>query len=653
VVDATLTPIGYLGVLAAEAHRFAYLLAIAPVAVLGLLAEERHARMAHEIELERAFRRGTRALTERTAALRGQAGSLRQPGRRFGEAVPAAQDRAVLERLLLAMIADAVQADCARLSLRVGDESQPTVQIGRARELGHALDVAEARLGCGTGPAAALAVGVDHVVAVARTGRSFSPVECELIEHLAAQAALALENLRLSELISQAEGELRAILESVAEAVVVEDATGRPVYGNPVADALIGEAPDLASSLGVAPNLLPGAMARIGERPDPIVVRHDDGRRWSRVKASPVRGGHERTRLAVSIVEDITEIKQAEEAQRFLAESSRVLASSLNLEDTLPRVQQLAASLMGGQWTIEVGETPPGARSPSGQALTVPIRVRGGVAGTITMSGRPAGPLETAVAEDLGLRVGAAIDIARLSQARAVITQTLHASLLPPPSPPISGLETAALYRPAGAGHDVGGDFYDVFSTDPAVWFVLIGDVRGKGTTAVAAGALTRTSIRSAAMRQRSPAAILRRLNAEMLARQAGAFVTLACVRLDLQPGLVTATVACGGHPRPRILRASGAVEAFGREGTLLGVLSSVALEDRSTRLHPGDALILYTDGLTHAAEPAHWTPEQLHTVIAGAFGRSAEDIVDHIASTIEGPLRDDIALLAVRVEPL
>jgi PAS domain-containing protein len=652
LIDATFTPIGYLGVLAAEEHRFAYLLAIAPGAVLGLLAEERNARMAHEIELERAFRRGTRALTDRTAALRSQAGSLRRPGRRFGEAVAAPQDRAVLERVLLGMIADAVQADGARLSLRVEDGLQPRLEIGAGERLGDALAAAEATPGCGAGPAAALAVGEEHVVAVARESRSFSPVECELIEHLAAQAALALENLRLGELISQAEGELRAILESVAEAVVVEDASGRLVYGNPVADALIGDAPDLASSLGVAPTLLPGDMALIGESTDPIVVRHDDGRRWSRVKASPVGGEHDRTHLAVSIVEDITEIKQAEEAQRFLAESSRVLASSLDLRDTLPRVERLAEALLGGEWTIEIDETPRGTASQRGEALTVPIRVRGGVAGTITRTGGPAGPLETAVAEDLGLRVGAAIDIARLSRARAVITQSLHTSLLPPPSPAIPGLETAALYRPASAGHDIGGDFYDVFSTDPDVWFLLIGDVRGKGTAAVAAGALTRTAIRAAAMRHRAPSAILRRLNSEMLARQAGAFVTIACVRLDIQPGVVTATVSCGGHPIPRILRADGVVEAFGTAGTLLGVLSSVRLENTTTRLYPGDALILYTDGLTHAAEPVHWTPEQLHTVIFGAFGRSAEGIVDHIAATVEGPLRDDLALLAARVEP-
>jgi serine phosphatase RsbU (regulator of sigma subunit) len=62
--------------------------------------------------------------------------------------------------------------------------------------------------------------------------------------------------------------------------------------------------------------------------------------------------------------------------------------------------------------------------------------------------------------------------------------------------------------------------------------------------------------------------------------------------------------------------------------------------------------VILYTDGLTHAAEPSSWTPEQLHTVIASTAGRTADGIIEDIAATIEGPLRDDLALLAIRVRP-
>ena len=649
VVDAALSPIGYLGVLAGAAHRFAYLAAVAPGVVLVLLAEERNARMAHELELERAFRRGTRALVERTEHVRGQSGSLQRRDRRFAGTVPAPEGRAELERLLLGTLVEAVQGDAGVLIARSDDTVEIRASLGAMKDLNAALAAAEGRFATRATSAVAQALDADHVVAVARSERPFSAVERELLEHVGAQAALALENQRLGELMHRSEDELRAILDGLAEAVVVEESQGRIVYCNPVAAALLGDAPSLAASLGVPPNLLPGQTGLLGEDPRPIVVRHGDAR-WARVKAGRVPGGAGGARLVVSVVEDVSEIKQAEEAQRFLAESSRLLAGSLDLGDTLPRVVRLAASLMGGEWAIELSDAPPPPSSP--EALTVPVRVRGGTAGSISITGRRFGALEAAVAEDLGLRVGAAVDIARLSRSRAVVTQALHAALLPAASPQIPGIETAGLYRPAGAGHDLGGDFYDVFSTEANVWFVLIGDVRGRGAEAVAVSTHVRHAIRAAATSAHAPSAILGRVNAEMLAEQAGAYVAIALIRLDLDAGDVTATVACAGHPTPRILRANGVVEAFGTHGTVLGVTASITLENHTTRLRRGDAAILYTDGLTHAGEPSSWTPEQLHTVIASAVGRTADEIIEGIASTAEGPLRDDLALLAIRVRP-
>jgi hypothetical protein len=356
-------------------------------------------------------------------------------------------------------------------------------------------------------------------------------------------------------------------------------------------------------------------------------------------------------RLAISVIEDVTEIKQAEEAQRFLAEVSRVLAGSLDLDETLPRVERLAGDWLGGICTIELWEGVAGL--PTAAINAVPVRVRDGVTGTIEFPGRPLSALERTVAQDLGLRVGAAVDNARLYRTRAAIAQTLQASLLPPLPPEIPGLETAALYRPVGAGNEVGGDFYDVFSTGAGEWFAVIGDVCGKGAEAAAVTALARYTIRAAAMPHTSPAGVLQRLNAAMLHQGAGRFVTIACARLQLGEDAVEATVACGGHPFPRVLRAGGTVEALGTAGTLLGVLERVRLADRSTRLGPGDALILYTDGLTEAAAPAVWTPERLDAVVAGARGRPAQGIVEHLAAAVEGPLRDDLALVAMRVQPL
>lgn len=650
LLDAALAPIGYLAVLARDAHEHAYLLAIAPAVVLALLALERTSRMAHELELERAFRRATSALDVRTQDLRQQCRWLRRPDRRMGEAVPAPQDRATLERALLTAVVGAVHADCGRLSVLAGGVGQPRVVIGSVDTAAAALDTADGALGRATGGTLSLALGSEHVLTLVREGAPFSPVERELVEHLAAQSELALENLELGELMRRTEAELRAILEAVADAVVVEDAAGRVVYRNPAAEALLGDSPDLAGSLSVSADLLPGRLVLAGDHSQPLVVRHGD-RRWSRVKSTPVQDDAT-PRLAVSVVEDITAIKRAEEAHRFLAESSRLLASSPDLDETLPKVERLAASWFGGDWAIELHDRHPDRSPSSADTLHVPIRTRAGVAGAITLSRCPADPLETAVAEDLGLRVGAAVDIARLCRTRAVVTQTLQALLLPQVPPEIPGLETAGLYRPPGAPHEVGSDFYDVFSTGPNEWFLVIGDVRGESAEAAAVSTLARVTIRAAATDDRSPTQVLRRLNAVMLGQRAPAFAGIACVRLDLQPGSVVATVACGGHPAPRVLRATGVVEVLGARGSLIGVLATVTLESHTTRLRSGDALILYTNRLTDAAAPAVWTPEQLHTIIAGAFGQTAEGIVEHIAATVEGPLRESLALLAVRVEP-
>jgi serine phosphatase RsbU (regulator of sigma subunit) len=95
-------------------------------------------------------------------------------------------------------------------------------------------------------------------------------------------------------------------------------------------------------------------------------------------------------------------------------------------------------------------------------------------------------------------------------------------------------------------------------------------------------------------------------------------------------------------------------VEQLGVPGTLLGAVPRVSLQDRTTRLAPGDALILYTDGLTEAGAPERvWSPAQLDAAVAGARRQGAQGIVDHLTRAALGdaaaPLRDDIALLALR----
>jgi serine phosphatase RsbU (regulator of sigma subunit) len=245
------------------------------------------------------------------------------------------------------------------------------------------------------------------------------------------------------------------------------------------------------------------------------------------------------------------------------------------------------------------------------------------------------------------------VDNGRLFRTRAAIAHTLQRSLLPPELPQIPRHETGALYRPSGEGIEVGGDFYDLFPMSEREWFAVIGDVCGKGAEAAAVTALARYTIRAAVMRHRSPAGILRWLNAAMLRQRAGRFVTLAVARLVLDEDGTAVTVSCGGHPLPRILRSTGLVETIGVPGTLLGTLPGIASEDRHARLASGDALVLYTDGLTEAGAPRVWTPSQLDNAVAGARRLSAQGIVEHLAAQARTPLRDDLALLAVRAQPL
>ena len=91
---------------------------------------------------------------------------------------------------------------------------------------------------------------------------------------------------------------------------------------------------------------LPGRQALMGVTPEPMVVqfreRGGSETRWSRIKAQPVREADGTVRLAINVIEDITELKQVEQAQRFLAEASRVLADSLDYEATLATIAKLA-----------------------------------------------------------------------------------------------------------------------------------------------------------------------------------------------------------------------------------------------------------------------------------------------------------------------
>jgi serine phosphatase RsbU (regulator of sigma subunit) len=289
-----------------------------------------------------------------------------------------------------------------------------------------------------------------------------------------------------------------------------------------------------------------------------------------------------------------------------------------------------------------------------------PLSARGRTIGVITLltdrSGRRLGPDDLVLATDLARHAALAVDNARLYQQRSHIASTLQRSLLPPELPHISGVELAARYRAVGRGLEVGGDFYDAFALGDDRYGLVIGDVCGKGPEAAAVTGLARHTVRAAALHAESPAEVLARLNESVFAEYDGStFCTVAYGRIEPDSGRRRLRLVSGGHPLPLLLRADGSVEPIGSFGTLVGIFADPGFEDSDVPLEPGDAVLLYTDGLAEGLA-GHLGPgeQRLLGLLAECAGCGAEEIAVRIEEAVtdagEAADRDDIAFLVARI---
>jgi serine phosphatase RsbU (regulator of sigma subunit) len=291
-------------------------------------------------------------------------------------------------------------------------------------------------------------------------------------------------------------------------------------------------------------------------------------------------------------------------------------------------------------------------------AMMVPMRTRGRILGAITFATgqRRFGEEDLRLAEDLGRRAAVAVETSRLYTERATVARTLQESLLPPQLPEIDGFDLAARYTAAGAGSEVGGDFYDVFELGPSEWAVVIGDVCGKGADAASLTALVRYTIRALATPQREPSDVLALVNQAILRQRSdNRFCTVAMLRLSLNPdGGARVTFSNGGHPLPLLMRADGSAEPFGLPGTLLGVVPDPDLSHQAFEIAPGDSLVLYTDGVTEARAPTVLLePPDLARLVERCPLNGAADMARCIEESVldkeQTVPQDDIAILVVR----
>ncbi len=244
----------------------------------------------------------------------------------------------------------------------------------------------------------------------------------------------------------------------------------------------------------------------------------------------------------------------------------------------------------------------------------------------------------------------------RILGAARYISETLQRGLLPSHLPEIPGVETAVDSRPAGEGELVGGDFYDWFETGYHSWDVMLGDIGGKGAAAARTTALARYTLRADAVHEERPSRILELLNGAIMRQAPGETCTVAYSRIaPRRDGGVAVTLSVAGHPLPLVVRAGGTVEELGGAGTLLGAVQNPMLSDYRADLEPGDAVLLYTDGLTDANAPERIvSQDELAAALRRLAGRNAAQVAARMQSiALDGrdrAPRDDITILVLRV---
>lgn len=306
------------------------------------------------------------------------------------------------------------------------------------------------------------------------------------------------------------------------------------------------------------------------------------------------------------------------------------------------------------------GATLATASAVGGETVVLPLVARNRVIGMLTL-GKPTEEhfrqeiLE--LAEDLSRRAALALDNARLYSERTAISQSLQRSLLPPEQPAIPGVEVEVIYRAAGEGNEVGGDFYDIFPIRDGAYGFAIGDVCGTGPEAAAVTGLARHALRLLAREGFGGPAVLERLNAAILDEGARSrFLTLLYGELWPQAdGGAVLKVVCAGHPLPLRLRQDGTVEPAAEPQPLLGVMDDLELYEQTVSLDPGDVLLCVTDGVTERREGTRMLGDDgLTDLLTTCTGLTAGAVAARVLRAVERfaaePASDDMAILAMRI---
>ena len=227
---------------------------------------------------------------------------------------------------------------------------------------------------------------------------------------------------------------------------------------------------------------------------------------------------------------------------------------------------------------------------------------------------------------------------------------TIQKRLLPSSLPVVAGYSFAAANRPAKS---VSGDYYDmVVRPDGRIYFV-IADVSGKGITAAIVMSSVAMAFNIFTRTDPTPADLLRELNATLAPKTAPTkFVTLVAGVLDPSTGQIV--FANAGHVPPLVVSCNG-VETLNKTDLVVGLFPNAKYQNQTIQLNPGDALVLFTDGVTEAENAKEeqlgltTVAEMLKSLHCADASRILAGVDEHVHAYIgDTPPGDDVTMLAV-----
>ena len=254
-------------------------------------------------------------------------------------------------------------------------------------------------------------------------------------------------------------------------------------------------------------------------------------------------------------------------------------------------------------------------------------------------------------------RVGRLEEERRAASATRSLAERLQRSMLTDP-PQLDDLSIAVRYRPAAQEAQVGGDWYDAFTSADGATTLVVGDVAGHDGAAAATMGQVRNLLRGVAHAlDAPPAATLSALDRAMRDLRLDTLVTAVLARVEQTPaeaaaGVRTLRWSTAGHPPPLLVRGDGRSQLLRRPtNLLLGLQPGAARTDHAVTLQPGDTVVLYTDGLVERRD-ATLDDGLARLVEAGRHlaGTPVDRACEELLARMRPSCDDDVALLALRV---